>query len=163
MNKIFKNLLFIIVIVISQNIHAQDSEIEVERRYEGVVVLPTLNNVLLAFNKDTFIYNIKTKYGYTNDEENMWFAGTGVGTPIYAVGVSKNQEEVTFIWTLDESFYSIAFESFKKVSAPYVDSRGYIYYHRKFREDLYLDVFLRKRGASGSLVVQMNHIDIKKS
>lgn len=161
MEKIIKILLLIFVLTISQKVHAQDDEIEVERRYKGVVVLPTIDNILLAFDRDTFLYNIKTKYGYTNDQGNMWVARTGVGTPIYGVEISENQEEITFIWTLDNSFYDIAFESFKRVSAPYRDIRGYTRYHRKFKEDLYIDVFLSKKGLSGSLLVQMNHIDIK--
>ena len=161
MEKIIKILLLIFVLTISQKVHAQDDEIEVELRYKGVVVLPTIDNILLAFDRDTFLYNIKTKYGYTNDQGNMWVARTGVGTPIYGVEISENQEEITFIWTLDNSFYDIAFESFKRVSAPYRDIRGYTRYHRKFKEDLYIDVFLSKKGLSGSLLVQMNHIDIK--
>lgn len=161
MEKIIKILLLIFVLTISQKVHAQDDEIEVERRYKGVVVLPTIDNILLAFDRDTFLHNIKTKYGYTNDQGNMWVARTGVGTPIYGVEISENQEEITFIWTLDNSFYDIAFESFKRVSAPYRDIRGYTRYHRKFKEDLYIDVFLSKKGLSGSLLVQMNHIDIK--
>lgn len=161
MERIIKILLLIFVLTISEKVHAQDDEIEVGRRYKGVVVLPTIDNILLAFDRDTFLYNIKTKYRYTNDEGNMWVARTGVGTPIYGVEISENQEEITFIWTLDNSFYDIAFESFKRVSAPYTDSRGYTRYHRKFKEDLYIDVFLSKKGLSGSLIVQMNHINIK--
>ena len=154
MSKILKVFLFAFMIITSQEVQAQDDEIEVERRYKGVVVLPTIDNILLAFDRDTFLYNIKTKYGYTNDQGNMWVARTGVGTPIYGVEISENQEEITFIWTLDNSFYDIAFESYR-------DIRGYTRYHRKFKEDLYIDVFLSKKGLSGSLLVQMNHIDIK--
>ena len=161
MSKILKVFLFAFMIITSQEVQAQDDEIEVDRRYKGIVVLPTIDNILLAFDRNTFLYNIKTKYGYTNDEGNMWVARTGVGTPIYGVEISENQEEITFIWTLDNSFYDIAFESFKRVSAPYRDIRGYTRYHRKFKEDLYIDVFLSKKGLSGSLLVQMNHIDIK--
>ena len=59
-------LLLTFTAIISQKIHSQ--EIDVVNRSGSLIVLPTFNNIMLAFTDENFVYNIMSKYNYSQKE-----------------------------------------------------------------------------------------------
>ena len=118
-----KKILLIVLLAI--NICAFSQSLDTVSRYNAQVVTPTLNNIFTALFDSSFTSEIMQSYGYTRESDGNYFAATKVGAPYYSIG--KNYNEITMIWTDDDSLNGIAANELDKIGKPYLSGGFYLY------------------------------------
>lgn len=143
-----KKILLLFVLVVNQYAFCQN--LDTVSRYNAQVVTPTLNNIFTALFDSAFTSTISQSYGYTRESDGNYFAPTRVGAPYYSIG--KNYNELTMIWTNDDSLNSIAANELDKIGKPYLSS-GFYHYSVQLKNGSKVNIAFKPNVSGGGTLL----------
>lgn len=143
-----KKLLLLFVLVV--NHYAFSQNLDTVSRYHTQIVSPTLNNIFAALFDSNFTSKIIQSFGYSRESDGNYFAATRVGAPYYSIG--KNYNEVTMIWTDDDSLNGIAANELDKIGKPYL-SGGFYHYSLQLKNGAKVNIAFKPNVSGGGTIL----------
>ena len=141
---------FFLLILFTVNYCAFSQSLDTVSRYNAQIVTPTLNNIFTALFDNNFTYRITQSYGYTRESDGNYFAATRVGAPYYSIG--KNYNELTMIWTDDDSLNGIAANELDKIGKPYL-SGGFYHYSVQLKNGAIVNIAFKPNVSGGGSIL----------
>mgnify|MGYP000848933396 CR=1 FL=1 len=143
-----KKILFLLLLTV--NYCAFSQNLDTVSRYNAQIVTPTLNNIFTALFDNNFTLKITQTYGYTRESDGNYFAATRVGAPYYSIG--KNYNELTMIWTDDDSLNNIATNELDKIGKPY-SSGGFYHYSVRLKNGAIVNIAFKPNVSGGGSIL----------
>lgn len=141
---------FFLLILFTVNYCAFSQSLDTVSRYNAQIVTPTLNNIFTALFDNNFTSKITQSYGYTRESDGNYFAATRVGAPYYSIG--KNYNELTMIWTDDDSLNGIAANELDKIGKPYL-SGGFYHYSVQLKNGAIVNIAFKPNVSGGGSIL----------
>ncbi|WP_454959280.1 hypothetical protein [Capnocytophaga sputigena] len=146
-------LLLTFTTIISQKIHSQ--EIDVVNRSGSLIVLPTFNNIMLAFTDENFVYNIMSKYNYSQKEDFL----VARSDDYYAIKTSSNKLLFRCL-PIDKVFFALALKDYQRYVSPspeeYEGEDGVTYVFERKTNGMILSITLIINKLGGDIFVTIN-------
>ena len=143
-------LLFLFTVIISQKTHSQ--EIDIVNRSGSLIVLPTFNNIMLAFTDENFVYNIMYKYGYTQKGDFL----VARSDDYYAIKTSSNKLLFRCL-PIDKTLFALVFKDYQRYVSPspkeYKDEDGVTYVFERKTNGMTLSIMLMINTLGGDIFV----------
>ena len=136
--------------LLAVNHYVFSQNLDTVSRYNAQIVTPTLNNIFSALFDTNFTSKITQTYGYTRESDGNYFAATRVGAPYYSIG--KNYNELTMIWTDDDSLNNIAANELDKIGKPY-SSGGFYHYSVPLKNGTIVNIAFKPNVSGGGSIL----------